>query len=914
MRSHRYSLALLLCGLITTLPSAAASASSEPIGDSAIAESAKRITACREAATIKGEVKVDIMFVIDTSMSLRDSDPIGKTIRDPARVRAMQSVVSMLRPDTNSNVVADSGTSVRIRLNFLDFGSSVRSSFSPGGWQSIEDFDSKQISSFAAKDDDPDTDYVGALVDPGGIVETLRNATGESDCQIVLWFTDGKFDFDNKTGVGPRNFEWLKQETNDGVVLGRESAARARQVGERLLCNRGESRQNAVADELRVLDKGAALTVIGIGLNTNAVPGGFEILQRLLEGRDCGSLKPVGFMVEVTSADDLAGSMRRSLFPNVTVQVVCDATTITSGSSFYIAEPVKRADVFLRAREKVSEIQLVRLGRDNEVISSVPLMQNGAVRTDDVLPGIRVSTKQIDDAPTLETTLEFISPTEEWVGQWALRACSATGSGAAELDADVVIRGCVAFDLAAGDDNLVVGRSEKVFLVLKRCGSDASRMSTVQALAIGATVRVGDEMVKASLQSGEASIAIPFAPTEEDLKGAATRRIKLEVLEVDATYEVLRGTRPVVLEWSKEESVFDVTLRRPPSTPYVDRPVCDILRKKSVSVTCEFKATASDAVGRVYSDGPVISPDGALGDVKFTAKPSAAFPLTIQPKQPQQFMITFNVEGKRRNLENISQPFEISFTYETDGEPIEQVTIEGSFVVEPDFGIAPDWLRAIRFALLGLLVALGILSLVRFFFARIQVPDGGLIWIATLDLPRCDAETARTILLGSSVSAMALPVTTSSLGLRKIECVGPLAESGTSLEAKAGWRMISELGFVKVVSSAGQVVSSGGLLRRGSSGRASLKLVKEWWIVSSWRGDSAAKTKDELVTEIESAASKLVFVTNGAQSSRAVLEEIARSIEGGLSDQIKEVANRKWRPPAVGTSQELAEIPKVPEI
>jgi len=910
VKPRALGLALLGGLLFGGMPYVATASATRAVQTTSVDTSAARIAACREAATKKGDAKVDILFVIDTSMSLRDSDPFGKTVRDPARVRAMESVISMLRSDSQDSN-SEEASRVQIRVKFLDFGSRVRASFESLGWQEIESFDASRLKDFGSKDDDPDTDYVGAIIEPGGVAEVLEAARGESDCQVVLWFTDGKFDFDGKTGVGPRSFPWLQAETGNGVVRDRTTAELARKAGERMLCEKGKSRERAVADDLRSFNNNDALTVIGIGLNTTTSQDNFAVLRRLLEDPTCGDLTPVGSVVEVSSADDLANAMRAALFTKEPWPPVCDEENLESGAAVYIAEPVERADIFLRSREKVSEIQLVRLGKSGA--TTITLLKAGSLRQTGVPAGISVTTRQLDDAPTLETTLIFDDPTEDWVGEWVLRACNESRTGPAELDADVVIRGCIAFDLAAGYEDLVVDRADGVYLVLQRCGDDASRLSTVSALSLSAELLVDGKRVQTTLKEGESLLKVPFVPTVASLGGATKKNVKLQVVELNASYEVLKGSRPVVLEWSKSNSIFDISLRLPPKTPYVEQLGCGSISKTSKGVVCEFRAVASDAEGRVFTDGPEIEPLKSLGNVDFTAGSSATFPLLVKPGQPQTFEYTFTLAGVRTNTENVNQAFEIVFGYETDGEPRESGTFSGEFVVEPDFGITPDWGRAILFAFGGLLTALLILIVARWLTARIQIPEDGMLWVATLELSQCDSESIRAALLSSEIAASPLPLAPSRLGVRSIESNGPLNISGSSLQARAGWRVLSELGYTEVSSNAGYVVGSGGALSRKSSGRIALSLTKEWWIVSSWKGDGAAESVEQLISELLDSSGRLVLIVGGSQPSQILLEDLARSIDGSWSSSLRTFASAIWKK----TSPSIVEVsagPTLPEI
>jgi len=894
MSFRRLISGVLLCSFVVLQPLESVASSPAAVSDGVLLP-ANRIAACRKANIKTGGLKVDILFVIDNSMSLRDSDPIGKTVRDPARVRAMESVISTLRRDAEAE--KNENENVQIRVNFLDFGSRVRPSFGDGQWQSIDGFEPSDLKNFATKDDDPDTDYVGALIDRGGVIDVLSQSKNQSDCQVVLWFTDGKFEFDKKAGFGSRNFDWLEAEIGNGEVKDRATAERAAKIGGSLLCSQGESRNSSVADELRLLDNKGSLTVLGIGLNTSGDANNFAILRKLLEGPDCGTKDPVGYLVEVRSVDDLADAMRKSIFTVTPVPTVCDENALLEKASFFIAEPVESAVIFLRSRGNVSKIDLIQVDRDQNVLATIPIYEKGNVGSGNLITGVTVLIRKLDDAPILEIKMEFDAPTDKWVGQWVIRACG-TSNAPVEISADVVIRGCIAFDLAAGDEKIIVGRTKKIFLALKRCGSDASRLSTVEAISLKATVRLGDLKIDTALGSGESYVEIPFEPTEADLAGAKTKGIKLEVLEVDASYDVLEGARPVVLEWSKENSVFDITLRQPPGTPFVEKPSCGTLKKDSSSVICEFTARASEAVGQVTTAGPQIESQDSLGAVNITSKSSSRFPLTVMPGEPTQFSFTFTLDGIRKNLQNVNQLFTIDFEYETDGEPTEIERLEGTFLIEPDFGIRPDWWRALRFAALGLLAALSILSLARYIFARIQVPSEGMLWAGCIDLEKCDPESARVAAKSEPVEMFALPLSRKALGLRKVSDLAMVGDSNLILQARAGWRLMSELGYVAASHPELFVLGSEGLNTRRRFGRSALNLVGEWWLVPQNLIDGIAKNSEEVRSRLEALPGKLVFVAASAEPSENFRSDLGFRIAGGLSVSLTKLAESLWTEPS----------------
>lgn len=492
----------------------------------------------------------------------------------------------------------------------------------------------------------------------------------------------------------------------------------------------------------------------------------------------------------------------------------------------------------------------------------------------------------------------FESPAEEWVGQWALRACKEDRSGPVQIDADVVVRGCIAFDLAAGYDELVVGRSDGIYLLLQRCGSDASRLSTVSALSLSADLLVDGRRVRATLGEGESLLKVPFAATESSLKGATQRNVKLQIVELNATYEVLAGSRPVVLEWSKNNSVFDVSLRLPPKTPFVELRACGSIAKNSKKVVCDFQAVASDTVGRVSTNGPIAVANVNLGDVKLDATTTTRFPVEVMPGQPKTFSYSFTLTGTRTNMENINQSFEIKFAYETDGEPQESGVVSGEFVVEPDFGVSPDWVRAICFAFGGLLTALIILVIARWLTARIQVPADGMLWVGIVDSARCDSETVRSAVRSAAIDIAAVPLEAGSFGRREISAIHSIGDCGLTLEARAGWRLLTELGHVSASNSEFHVVGAGGIVngpmqwKKLAAGRASLSLVGEWWLILRGSVDGVAENSDEVVARLESLPGKVVFIATGSEPPRSFFDDLAFSIAGGVTAGLAAVAER----------------------
>jgi len=305
----------------------------------------------------------------------------------------------------------------------------------------------------------------------------------------------------------------------------------------------------------------------------------------------------------------------------------------------------------------------------------------------------------------------------------------------------------------------------------------------------------------------------------------------------------------------------------------------------------------------VFTDGPQIEPLKSLGNVNYAAVSSATFPLLVKPGQPQTFEYTFELAGVRTNTENVNQAFEIVFDYETDGEPRESGVFTGEFVVEPDFGITPNWGRAILFAFGGLLTALLILIVARWLTARIQIPKDGMLWVGVVDSVRCDNETVRAAIKSQAVEIAAVPLKATGLGRRELAEIQSVGDCGLTLRARAGWRLLTELGFASASNSEFHVIGSNGLVSgsgkrdRFVSGRTSLGLVGEWWLIVRGSVDVIAQTSDEIQTRLESLPGKLVFIATSPEPPRAYFDDLAFGVAGGVSAGLAAVAERVHRKP-----------------
>jgi hypothetical protein len=239
--------------------------------------------------------RLAVLFVIDTSQSLRKTDPTAQ------RVVAMNAALATL-----DAVVSSHPSKPEVFVEFVEFGTMPQRAFpNLERWMQLRPDGSDELkfstNSLASKNGSEDTDYAGALEpfsnrrDPAraasqvGTLEMLEGAPDDT-CRLVAWFTDGRLDIDFQQR--PKTFYWddaplLIDSEADEPAAGMRAAA--------VICDVG-----GLADELRGAQRDVSSGdpfVLGIGFdNTGTVD--FSLFERMVTGRNaagetCGDPKKV---------------------------------------------------------------------------------------------------------------------------------------------------------------------------------------------------------------------------------------------------------------------------------------------------------------------------------------------------------------------------------------------------------------------------------------------------------------------------------------------------------------------------------------------------------------------------------------------------------------------------------------------
>ena len=374
---------------------------------------------------IEEQRSLSALFLVDTSQSLRDTDPSS------ARVPALQSAVSAFNTLRASATATDP---ITVYVDFLEFGTrTVRSFPDQPEWQElpsdVEEI-ADRLTAYRSRNSSQDTDYVGALKPwadsddarrPGdeiGAVEMLERAP-ENSCQLLIWFTDGQLDIDFQGSR--KEFNWAPEPLILRSEAG-ESAIESR--AEEVLCDAG-----GVVDGLRLKQSGRlyAPFVATVALEAGSgEPQDFGLMRSMAlgdeSGQSCGSRDPNGVFLRATQLPQLVGQLRRAVLGNPKAEQqeisTCLAADIaTTGAvecefSFFVAESLTSFNLLTTSTGRGVDVSLV-----DPTGSVLPLRSEGLVQNS-VGASLQMS-RPLDEVFLIDAELPTASA--GWAGEWKVR-------------------------------------------------------------------------------------------------------------------------------------------------------------------------------------------------------------------------------------------------------------------------------------------------------------------------------------------------------------------------------------------------------------------------------------------------------------------------------------------------------------
>ena len=230
-----------------------------------------------------GAGSADVLILLDQSQSLRDSDP--SNLRVPAAVDFLEQM---------KEFADDAEVKVNVQVAGFD------GEFRGRKWRELNDGSAAQVRADAEQvgrqAEGEETDYVNAL---NGAREQF--AGQRSDCQMLVFFTDGEYDVDGSYGAKKYSQESAKRDSADW--------AKVEQDGKDLLCDSKSGPLNSL--------RKSGVYIVGIGLEKGEA-GQLEFLRKVASGQGCGNApEPDRWaFLEATDARNLIFELSRVTAPN----------------------------------------------------------------------------------------------------------------------------------------------------------------------------------------------------------------------------------------------------------------------------------------------------------------------------------------------------------------------------------------------------------------------------------------------------------------------------------------------------------------------------------------------------------------------------------------------------------------------
>lgn len=690
--------------------------------------------------------KLDILFLMDVSASLYRLD--NKPGSDPNGLRAetVRAVTELLATTTGINSTetgVERSQATEVNLAFLDFGKTVRNSFNQfSGWQPLSairaaDDANKIFNQFKYKHGDADTDYVGAL-DPSdritkdspkdqvGAIDLLKQSV--SPCRVLLWFTDGKLDFDRR----PHSIPWVK-----GEVSGFAGVNEVKKLGKDVLCTSDPRHDGrALVDVLRASSTSSTPLFVGaIGLGKSQ---DFDLLKGIAEGRNsCGKLPASGRFVNASHPQDLLDAIQEVLLSPPPPPQITPCGKIPIGQQiFQIGSSLQKLSLVVTTRADGATISMV--GPHG---LRLPVVSNGLVSSSSIVDGISIDRGQrLFSVGSAGARVDYFLVTAtlsadrgDWAGNWGLEFCHPGGN----ISPDDFFRVFVYGELTVvqGQRELTANRTKSIDLTIVGVGS-LSNQSGVMGIDLGKYVTKinGQQVSGSSFDSATGQLRIPFSPGKADVGATVNVEVSSEPTFILNPNDKSATPIPINFQlWTGQFSVRDV-----PKTPgLIAGDGFTRIDKKHLSSTASFLVKAGDEDGQICLDIP--------NEARLKAEDSSAKTVSARitstykdclevaaGASPKKVTVSVNATKALLHLESDNfVSFKISWDARTSSGESDQAELLQDIPVVSAGTTTVNWARLVMGLILAILVPLGILYGYNYLLlARIMVPE--MAFVATV--------------------------------------------------------------------------------------------------------------------------------------------------------------------------------------
>lgn len=775
MDVKRFAAALAVASLLGLSSTTSSLAAPDPNNNEAL----QRVGAC-----IAGGGEGDILLLVDTSGSLKQSDPTN------ARVSAAKYLVSQLndfsatnKTPINVSVAGFSGTYTP-KLDWTKLGS---------GTSAVD----RVLDSFAAQNGGADTDYWTALTGARKELAKRSNSAG-THCSMLVVFTDGENSIEPRDQVGKIEGD-PKPYAPDNPLKTTGDVATAMKAGEADLC-----RPTGLADQVR----SDGITTVAVGLSGATKPN-FSLLRGLsvgTGGTTCGALTQPspGAFFEASNINELFFAFDQFATPGqkpITQESgLCAGTPCPGGThSFVVDTSIGR--VHGLATSTVAATSVILRSPSGKLLT----LGSGDGTKSGTLPGATVSWSWVSPQ-TLSFDLKRASD-KEWTGQWSISFVAKSTAGKSQsslhLFGDITPvwtnqSGLVLRTGETADIKLGVARSDGK-------GIDPSSLGDKTVLKAELVTKVGKSTPVAAKLTKAAISGVHKLDLGKVDPGPAVMRLTLNV-----TTNSWKSGAKTIPGTTLEPQVKDyvVTIQPPASYPRLPARIDLGTSEGDKAVSGRIPLTGAGCGWLAEGAKLTGAPSGVTAAVSSDAQSPAAcaadgIPITVKPSKVGNGLLAGTVTVMVRSNDAGAKPVAQQVDYRLEMQrPVDKQVF---------------YPLLIGLTLLGLAIPLALLYAVRFATTRLQ---GNAVAVGSV---RGAVNDEHSFLNHATVLDEAGVMTVPLSGQRSVSADGKV------FKAKMSWAP-TEPGRVVVEQPRSPAAGQGG---RGLKGHAVLPLAPvNTWMVS----------------------------------------------------------------------------------
>jgi hypothetical protein len=364
------------------------------------------------AACARDTGRLSVLLLMDESGSLPRTDP------EAQRVAAAQTAVrSLARLGASPQVAVD----LAVAGFSVDYG--LVSPWSELDGDSVGDL-VRGLETFRDRDDGLDTDFAAALL--GAEDEFSRRAaeTGGAGCELLLLFTDGDYDVEERNTAARRQ-TGVEKVYAPGIRLDEpDNAARVVELGRELMCE-----SDGIVDRLR----GEGVAIVTIALEQEISNDDRAFLQAVSTGgaqaTSCGETEGTGVYVSAGGLTELLRGFNRAAnqIAGGTAGLdeaslpICDRERCVEGSREFDLDPAYE-QFHLLANTGAPDVLVEVLGPGGAGSVQLSSGENGTVAVGSV-------DLEIVWLSPIDVAIDGVLPAsgDDWQGTWTLTFIDPTG-------------------------------------------------------------------------------------------------------------------------------------------------------------------------------------------------------------------------------------------------------------------------------------------------------------------------------------------------------------------------------------------------------------------------------------------------------------------------------------------------------